>query len=222
MAPWHGEDTTAQLIPRHGGLLSVEEVMQTCADLHRDGVRRVLTPALGRHDRVPFVEAGFEVHEDLHLLRFDLSAAMVTGSLPQGDRARTRRARRLDVSRVLEVDHAAFDPFWQLGTRGIDEAVAATPQSRYRVTGRPVTGYIICGYALRSGYIQRLAVHPDAQGAGVGRGLLLDALRWLSRRQVRVVLVNTQLRNNRAVSLYESLGFELQDDGLSVLVHEAG
>jgi GNAT superfamily N-acetyltransferase len=194
----------------------VDEIDELTAALHRDGVRRVLTPALAARDCAPFVAAGFAVHERLHLLRRNLNPP-----LPADQGERTRRARRSDFGDVLDVDHAAFEPFWQLGRDGIEEAVAATPQSRFRVVGRPVRGYAICGSAARRGYIQRLAVHPDHQGSGLARRLLLDALGWLDRRKAASVLVNTQIGNDRAIALYEGMGFTLQPDGLSVLVHEA-
>jgi GNAT superfamily N-acetyltransferase len=216
IAPWHGDEHTSQLVPHPAGLLSVDEIDDVTAALHRDGVRRVLTPALAERDCAPFVAAGFAVHERLHLLRRNLNPPA-----PPGPRPGTRRARRSDLDGVLEVDHAAFEPFWQLGRDGIEEAVAATPQSRFRVVGRPVQGYAICGSAARRGYIQRLAVHPDHQGSGLARRLLVDALGWLERRRAASVLVNTQIGNHRAIALYEAMGFDLQPHGLSVLVHEA-
>ena len=203
-------------MPHPAGLLSVDEIEEVTATLHRDGMRRVLTPALADRDRAPFLAAGFSVHERLHLLRRSLHPPVA----PTG-RVSTRRARRSDLGRVLEVDHAAFEPFWQLGRDGLDEAVAATPQSRFRVVGRPVQGYAICGCAARRGYVQRLAVHPDHQGSGLARRLLGDALGWLERRRASSVLVNTQIQNHRAIGLYEAMGFDLQPNGLSVLVHEA-
>jgi mycothiol synthase len=65
--------------------------------------------------------------------------------------------------------------------------------------------------------LQRLAVLPDAQGAGIGAALVLDGLRWLRRWGAKEVLVNTQEGNEAAVRLYERLGFRRQSDGLAVL-----
>ena len=216
MAPWYGDEHTSQVVPYPSGLLSVDEIDELTVALHRNGVRRVLTPALAERDCAPFVAAGFAVHERLHLLRRGLRPPS-----PMGPRVGTRRARRSDLGDVLEVDHTAFEPFWRLGRDGIEEAVAATPHSRFRVIGRPVRGYAICGCAARRGYIQRLAVHPDHQGTGLARRLLVDALGWLERRRAASVLVNTQIGNHRALALYERMGFTLQSEGLSVLVHVA-
>ena len=66
----------------------------------------------------------------------------------------------------------------------------------------------------RAGYLQRLAVHPDHQRAGLGGALVVDGLRWLRRWGAKEVLVNTQEGNEPAVRLYEALGFQLRPDGL--------
>ena len=84
------------------------------------------------------------------------------------------------------------------------------------VTGGLI-GYAITGRSGRRGYIQRLAVHPDCRGVGLGTALVTDGLRWLRRWRVRQAIVNTQFDNGRALALYERLGFARQPLGLSVL-----
>jgi ribosomal protein S18 acetylase RimI-like enzyme len=80
-----------------------------------------------------------------------------------------------------------------------------------------VVGYAIVGRAARRGYVQRLAVAPEVQGSGLGRALLIDGLRWLGRRGAARAVVNTQVDNDRARRLYESLGFRMAPSGLAVL-----
>ena len=77
-------------------------------------------------------------------------------------------------------------------------------------------GYVITGRNGAAGFIQRLAVLPDAQGQGIATSLLLDGLRWLQRRGVREVLVNTNFDNDRALDLYERFGFQLVPESLRV------
>ena len=134
-----------------------------------------------------------------------------------------RRAHPQDREAVLSLDHCAFEPFWRLDERGLADAIAATPSARFRVAvvGRSevpeVVGYSVIGRASHRGYVQRLAVAPARHRGGVGRALLLDGLRWLERRRVRRVMVNTQERNTAALALYEREGFERQPGGLAVL-----
>ncbi|WP_454299315.1 mycothiol synthase [Salana multivorans] len=52
-----------------------------------------------------------------------------------------------------------------------------------------------------------LAVHPDAAGRGLGRGLLTHALGELARGGTRTVDLYVDGGNERAVRLYEGIGF---------------
>jgi len=134
-------------------------------------------------------------------------------------RVRLRRARRGDRRDALRVDQAAFPPFWRLDDQGLDEAIDATPRTRFRVAeldGRTI-GYAVTGRALTQGFLQRLATDPDHAGHGVGSALVLDALAWARRRHVRRVLVNTQDDNVRALALYRQLGFQMTATDLVVL-----
>ena len=86
-----------------------------------------------------------------------------------------------------------------------------------RAAATDVVGYAVTGRAGPRGYLQRLAVHPDHQRAGLGGALVVDGLRWLRRWGAKEVLVNTQEGNEPAVRLYEALGFQLRPEGLAVL-----
>ena len=65
--------------------------------------------------------------------------------------------------------------------------------------------------------MQRLAVDPAYQGAGLGAALVVDALRWLRRHGGERAIVNTQPDNEAALALYQRLGFRLEPTGLDVL-----
>jgi GNAT superfamily N-acetyltransferase len=217
VAPWQGQRDIALLGPGRGTqTLSAAAIRSCVADLRRAGVGRVFTPALGPLEVPPFLDAGFEVHERLHLLSRPLR------ELPAEAPPATRAGRPWHRRAVLEVDHAAFQTFWWFDEDTLREARRATPASRYRVVVRRnrVEGYAVTGRAGHRGYLQRLAVHPRAQGLGLGRGLVLDAFRWLARRGATVIMVNTQEANQRALELYEGMGFARHPDGLVVLSFE--
>src|SRR5918997_530477 len=187
-------------------------VRHCCDLLAARGFGEVLTGALSPAEQRGFLDAGFVVRESLHLLAHDLA------DLPLTPPASLRRARPGDRDAVLAVDGAAFPPFWRLDREGLVDALDATPSSRFRVVGDDgVAGYAIVGRASRRGYVQRLAVAPALQGAGLGRALLVDGLRWLRRWGVARAVVNTQVDNDRARRLYESLGFCMAPSGLAVL-----
>lgn len=217
VGPWRGDDRIAYLAPvGDGPPPAPDAVRRAVAGLAGRGFSEAVTAALGPVEAQGFLEAGFEVHERLHLLARDLL------DLPPAPPVPLRRARRRDRPAVLEVDGRAFSSFWRLDESGLDEALGATPTSRFRIADDPtgsgnVAGYAVTGRAGRRGFLQRLAVDPAAEGHGLGRALVLDGLTWLRRRGVERVVVNTQEANGRALALYEQLGFRRQHAGLAVL-----
>jgi GNAT superfamily N-acetyltransferase len=220
---WHADDQVAHVTPAADGSgpLTTEEVRRCIAALRRDGYRGAVTAAVGRADQPPFVEAGFVPAERLHLLLHpldELPNPVLTAP------ANIRRGRRRELDDLLAVDHAAFSGIWRLDRAGLDEALNATPTVHLRVArdAGATIGYAICGRAAHRGYVQRLAVHPRAQGQGLGGTLLLDGLRWLRRWGARDALVNTQEGNDRSLRLYQRVGFVLQPDGLTVLRLDLG
>jgi ribosomal protein S18 acetylase RimI-like enzyme len=212
LASWRGDDLVAHLSPTAGSPLSAEFV-SSCLDWLRDhGYTSVVTSALATHECRGFFRAGFDIHEQLDLLAHDLRSIP---PVPSG----LRRARMPDRDQVLEVDTAAFDQFWRLHEGGLEEALAATPKVRFRVAGRrgDVVGYAIAGRGAGTGYLQRLAVHPEARRRGLGAGLVADALTWMRRWRVGRALVNTQQANTGALALYQAVGFRVLPEGLQVL-----
>ena len=63
---------------------------------------------------------------------------------------------------------------------------------------------------------------PEIWSQGLGSALLADSLHWLRRRGATSVLVNTQMGNQRALELYERVGFRRESDRLAVLHRELG
>lgn len=215
VAPWRGDAHVAHLTPGRGRP-TLAAVQRAVDDASAAGYASVLTGALGPVDQQPFLQAGFDVHERLHLLVRTLDA------LPAVRPVTMRRGHHADRASVLGVDAAAFPVFWRLDGPGLEDALSATPSARFRVATAPgggggIVGYAVTGRAGPRGYLQRLAVHPERQRAGLGGALVVDGLRWLRRWGAKEVLVNTQEGNQPAVRLYQALGFELRPDGLAVL-----
>ena len=214
--PWRGDGRVAHLAPAAGsGPLSGSFVRVCTERLAAQGYTRVVTAALAQAEQAGFRSVGFTVEQHLHLLAHDLSDLPVTRPAAG---VRLRRAVDDDLDAVVTADNQAFDPFWSMDPPGIDEALTATPRSRYRVAvNGSVVGYAITGRAGGRGYLQRLAVAPAHQGQGTGRALVIDGLRWLRRWRADQCLVNTQVGNDPALGLYTDLGFRAQPEGLSVL-----
>jgi ribosomal protein S18 acetylase RimI-like enzyme len=215
VVPWRGSTRTAYLAPVPDAPPPSSGFIERCVErLSKQGYAGVVTPALGPAEQRPFLLAGFEPHEQLHLLAHDLL------DLPPFQRGATRRAKRGEKRAVLAVDEAAFSSFWRLDRAGLQEALDAVPLTRFRVNTAAkgaIVGYAIAGTAASQGYLQRLAVDPTHQHEGRGLALVADALRWMRRRGAGRAVVNTQLGNEAALSLYARAGFRVQPAGLAVL-----
>jgi ribosomal protein S18 acetylase RimI-like enzyme len=213
VGPWRGDHRIAFIAPVGDAIPPTPDMVRHACDvLERQGYERVLTGALAAREQRGFVEVGFVPHEELHLLAHDLVR------IPDAPPARRRRGWPTDRVAALAVDAAAFPSFWRLDRRGLREAISATPIARFRVgVDGEVVGYAITGRAGQRGYLQRLAVDPRHTGHGLGSALVIDGLRWLKANGVQQAVVNTQSGNERALALYERLGFARQPTGLVVL-----
>ncbi|MBO0728798.1 MAG: GNAT family N-acetyltransferase [Acidimicrobiaceae bacterium] len=214
--PWRGAPDVAFLAPMADSPPPSVEFLHRCLDtLAARGYRRVVTGALSPVEQVGFLAAGFDIHEHLHLLGIDVGPHLP----PVPDGLPLQRGRRR-IDEVLAVDRAAFSGFWRFDEEGLRDALRATPSTRFRVAAAPgsgVTGYAVCGRSGPRGFVQRLAVDPSAHRQGTGRRLLLDGLHWMRRHGVRRAVVNTQIGNDAALTLYRAVGFEDEAGGLSVL-----
>ena len=174
----------------------------------------IVTSALNTIEQEAFTEAGFVERESLYLLRHDFSAAPRATS-----DARIRSARRTDLANVITIDGQSFDPFWTFDRVALSTARKATPTHRYAVAciDRRVVGYVIVGLAGAASFLQRLAVHPDVRGQGVGSHLVCDSIEWARQRSSTHMMVNTQMSNAGAFALYQRLGFSVDTNRLKVL-----
>lgn len=214
---WRADGSVAFFVPIPGGSPPSAEFVRRCLRLLAEqGFERVITGAVPPPEQASLLEAGFEVHEHLHLLVLDKAAVLP----PRPGAPRRHRAGPVRRSGLLKVDGAAFVPFWRLDRAGLQEALKATRRHRFRVVlgpRRAVVGYAICGTSGGRGFVQRLAVAPLVQGRGIGKALLLDGLHWLRSLGAQEIAVNTQVGNDRALALYRRVGFQDDPGGLAVL-----
>lgn len=216
IGPWKTSGTVANLIPFPArDRLPVDAVYKTIEEARELGFTSAYTAALTPSQAETFFDAGFALHEELHLLRRELTGEVTVA------RGATRRARKADWDEILELDALAFQDFWQFDREALADAIRATPRYRFQVIkSTPVHGYHVTGLAGINAYVQRVAVHPDAQRLGYGTALVNDSLRWAWRNGASIAQVNTQISNERAVSLYERCGFTFAPHRLLVLHHD--
>ena len=219
VGPWQGTTDVAYLgvtvDPPRPSLTGLRKCLRVLSD---KGFTSVVTAALHPSEAGAFEEAGFTELDRLMVLSHDL-LDLNPPRRPVSSGVRIRWALPNDRAKAIEVDHRAFQSFWQLDRPGLRDAETATPARRFRVAaaGSHIVGYAVTGRSGRQGFLQRLAADPDHAGSGIGSALVVDAMRWADRHGVRRMLVNTQYENERARALYERLGFRPTSTYLVVL-----
>lgn len=68
------------------------------------------------------------------------------------------------------------------------------------------------------GAIQNVGVTPDHRGQGIGRALVIQALRGFSQSGMACAVLEVTAQNEAAVKLYQSIGFEV----IEVLYRDSG
>lgn len=153
-----------------------------------------------------------------------------------------RRGERSDVDSIHRIESTVFDQPWSpsMFEQFLGDSVflvAEYPGGDGTERGdewiRSIAGEIV-GYVVADvvatvdgtfGHIKDLAVHPTAQGNGLGRVLLQRAVFGLTIASAERIKLEVRRSNERAISLYRSEGFEAirlrpgyYDDGESALV----
>lgn len=208
---WSFQPHTAQLVMyQQHRLPSLADLHRWADELRNAGFTTVRTTALATTAALRAETAGFHMIQDLVLLEHRSPRDAPPPAAP------THRLLVAHHAAASDVDRAAFGDDWALEPRALADVCAATPRHRGRGTRAPLAGYAISGRDGKQGFLQRLAVQPTEQGRGLGRTLVLDSLQWLARWRVQQVLVNTPVDNERALHLYESLGFRRMSERLRV------
>ena len=208
---WSFQPRTAQLVLYHQHSLPTLTDLQRWTDRLREmGYTRVRTTALASTAALRAETAGFHAIQELVLLEH---VEPKTAGAPSAATHRLLASQRAEAS---DIDLVAFGVDWALEPRAIGDVCAATPRHRARIAGTPLAAYAISGRDGQQGFLQRLAVAPQAQRQGLGRSLVLDSLRWLNRWRVQRVLVNTPADNEPALALYEHIGFRRLSERLRV------
>jgi ribosomal protein S18 acetylase RimI-like enzyme len=229
---WPYDDRVAHLVLLdHHMVPTTTDIAEWVAEAVATGATVVRTGALFPDSTAPFLESGFDVADTLTLLdltllgralpdRTPINRSTESGSIPQTTgTVRLRRLRPSMLHEAADIDRRSFSAPWANDASALADIMTATPYHRSRsvhLDGRMVA-FSISGRADRSGYVQRLAVDPSARRRRFAQLLLDDALRWMQRRDVSQVMVNTAADNRSALALYESIGFEPRPGALLIL-----
>ncbi|MDH3538747.1 MAG: mycothiol synthase [Acidimicrobiia bacterium] len=163
-----------------------------------------------------FAATVFPTARTLHKLRGSLPPAE-PAAIPEGLRVSAFRPGR-DEEAWLEANNAAFRGHPENG--GWDRAELAERQTRewfeaegFRLAwaGARVAGF--CWTKRHSadlGEIYIIGVHPDFQGKGIGRAIVIEAMWYLAGVGCDTGMLYVDTTNRSALELYQSLGFEVE------------
>lgn len=214
--PWNDDFAAAALRVERGSA----RFLRSCTEFVTGLATPVLSPALLPARARMWAEAGYEVADNLALLEHDLRHIPFAGEM-----ATAVSIGHLEpAAEIYEIDQAAFPVRWRMGWLGLKESVEATNRSVvHRITDENcVIGFAVTGISIGQGYLQRLAVHPQARNRGFGGELVRESLKWARSHGARAVLVNTQNDNESALSLYRQAGFASVAGGLVVMSWVSG
>lgn len=202
---WSYRADTAQLVLYHQRAMPMtSDLTQWCDELAALGYQHVRTSAVAGAVTGELESAGFTVFQQLALLEH---TEVRRAARALGEVAATTRLLATQRPAASRIDAAAFGREWALDQVALHEVCAATPRHHARGVGAPLSGYAISGRDGRQGFLQRLAVHPDAQRQGLGLALVADSLTWMARWRVERALVNTPTDNQGALDLYQRVGY---------------
>lgn len=121
-----------------------------------------------------------------------------------------------------EVDALAFAPQWHYTWRDLARMLTTGCRIAVAVVDEIIVGYSCVDLVSEIGHIVRLVVDPEWQGRGIGRQLLIDAMRFLRNAGATRFTLNTTHSNETAIHLYESLHFRRFGRALPVMEMHLG
>ena len=128
----------------------------------------------------------------------------------QGNQSvRVRPFTPADLPGVLAVEERCFDQIWRHDASNFLEIRDTYPYFVVAEDEQGIAGYQFNTVDTAMGYLVRIAVHPRAEGTGVGSRLMAEAIRYFQSHHVWKIVLNTEESNTRAHQLYERFGFHL-------------
>ncbi len=161
-------------------------------------------------------EAGFTQVEAVQFYQLDRLRSRIGSLPPVPAQLSLTPLYPTQVDELARLDAATFDPLWHFGRRDLFELLMRGRMQVAWWEGEMVGYNAVCANSPNEGQLARLAVHPNFQGRGIGRALLSDAIRYAAS-EFSILVLNTQINNNRSQVLYRGLGFRPIGLSLSVL-----
>ncbi len=113
-----------------------------------------------------------------------------------------------DAEGMYAVERECFSSPWSLDSF---RSEMGNKMAHYFVArqGDEIVGYAGAWYIAEEMHITNIAVAPDWQGSGIGRKLTSHLIKHGQESGIREFTLEVMVTNERAVSVYRSLGFEI-------------
>ena len=118
-----------------------------------------------------------------------------------------REMTREELSEVVRVDNAAFEPLWCNSRAALSKAFEQSSYATVAEEGSHIVGYQLSTGGSFGAHLARLAVLPELQGRGIGTALVSDLIAHMHSTGGSKITVNTQAGNTASLALYGRLGF---------------
>jgi ribosomal-protein-alanine N-acetyltransferase len=125
-----------------------------------------------------------------------------------------RPMREEDLEQVVAIDQLSFSLPWPAHSFRYEllENEASRQwvvEIRSACEAPKIIGMIVVWLILDEVHIATIAVHPEYRGRGIGRQILLTALRECAAQGARSATLEVRERNLIAIDMYRKLGFEV-------------
>lgn len=110
-----------------------------------------------------------------------------------------------DFSQLFEIEQAAHLVPWSEGILRNNQGDKYL-NLKWQAQGE-ILAFAICQQVLDEATLFNIAVHPKAQGKGIGKQLLSGLIAQLRCRDVLTLWLEVRASNQVAIQLYQSLGF---------------
>jgi ribosomal protein S18 acetylase RimI-like enzyme len=159
-------------------------------------------------ERAGFIRSAFESVFLLFVLKQKLEEAV----LPEGFRIRPMKGSN-ELDDYITLHRAAFGT--ENMTRAFRESIMATDTYNpdldlvMETPEGQLAGFCVCqiGEAECEGWTDPIGVHPDFQGKGLGKAILLYGLKKLKERGIKLAKLGTRSDNYAMLALAKSAGF---------------
>jgi ribosomal protein S18 acetylase RimI-like enzyme len=207
--PWRHRAEVASVLEL-SGREGAAELLRSFADAAAEAGKDLALLSEHQETRNPalYERAEFELLE--HIMIYELQSVPVINTKSMELQFREMLVLRDDdLAALMELDHASFPWLWwnsEAEFLSYGRARGVKIYGGWDPDGQLVS-YIGVTLFRSWGHLDRIAVHPDHQGKGIG----LESLNWaiyvLAQSGARRIGLSTQARNERSRQLYERYGF---------------